>query len=389
MPIWVKLQRTRLWTTSHWELLSLQRQIGLGLAALAAVMGVMLGYRWWTSWPVRTALHQPGEYHPLAFSPDGAVLLTTGWQKDITVWDLTASRTRATWAQRPGCALYDGKFSPDGRTFVAAWVASVQPTPRCGLDLIDVATGRVRASVSNTYSFLSPLAFTGGRMIRVTVWHPGAVEIVDHDSASGRVLARRPLSCSDPNAGWSTLSSDGRILVLPLYAPNPRPGSSPITALVACDVDHDRELARLTARAGDPGIVTNAVSGDGRTIAVGRDDGSIVLWDFRIDRIRGTFQRHTPGFSVWHLAFAPDGRGLVSAGQFNSEPTIANLLTHLAIAVGARPRNEVILLDAATGRRLRHAESEYSPIFSPDGRSLATATEDGTFINVRDVPGRR
>lgn len=138
---------------------------------------------------MRVALYQPGEYWPLAFSPDGATLLTTGWHQDITVWDLAERRKRATWSHPPGCDFYDGAFAPDGRTFAAGWVRNAKPAPTFGIDLVDVATAHVRATISTTTEFCSTLMFIDGGTLRVSVSHAGVVEVVDYDVASGRVLA--------------------------------------------------------------------------------------------------------------------------------------------------------------------------------------------------------
>jgi WD40 repeat protein len=184
------------------------RRIGLGGLALLMLVGGGLGCRWWMCWPVQVALEQPGECWPLAFSPDGATLATTGWHQDISVWDLARGRKTATWARPPGCEIYDGAFSPDGRTFVAGWVSNTKPAPDFGLEVRDVATGQVRNTISTTMGFCSTLSFIDERTIRVALGRAGVVEVVDHDIASGRVLARRSLSCSD--SGWWLFSRDGR-----------------------------------------------------------------------------------------------------------------------------------------------------------------------------------
>ena len=164
-----------------------------------------------------------------------------------------------------------------------------------------------------------------------------------------------------------------------------------MVAVRVWDVDRDREVARLPGRAGDSLIRVFAISPDGKTIALGLDDGSIVVWDCRTGRVRGPYRQHRPGFSAEGLEFAPDGATLAAVGRFTDHgPTIAHLRTRLDIAFRNRPVKEVwevILLDVPTGRRLRRADWEAAPTFSPDGRVLATTDE--TYINVRTVPGRR
>jgi WD40 repeat protein len=372
----------------RWRRLNQCRRIGLRLFAFLALIAAGLAYWSWIDWPVRVALRQPGEYWPVAFAPDGTTLATTGWQQDITLWNLDKGTKRATWAHPPGCHVSHGAFAPDGRTFVAHWFdRDAKPQPTFGIDLIDVATGRVRARVPAGPGFCSTRAFMSGGIIRHVVFDQGIGVIVEHDVATGREVARRLLSCAD--SGWFVFSNDGRCIAQRLAAPNATSGARSTVDVLIWDVDRDREVARLRGRPANPMIITLAISGDGETVALGHDDGSIGLWDYptgRLTRLRG----HKPGFSVMDLEFAPDGATLAAVGRFTgSTSPIVNLSTELAVALRNRrfPVMDLILLDVATGRRLRRAEWEGCPVFSPDGRSLATT--DGTFIKVRDIPGRR
>ena len=89
----------------------------------------------------------------------------------------------------------------------------------------------------------------------------------------------------------------------------------------------------------------------------------------------------------------PDSATLVSVGYFRrstSNSTAGIVRSFLMLARGGNlryPIRDLIVLDVASGRRLGRIEFEGHAVFSPDGRSLATS--DGTFIKVRDVPGRR
>jgi len=60
-----------------------------------------------------------GRVCALAFAPDGATLLSAGWDKRVTVWDVAAGRERHTYAWpigRPRAVT----FSPDGLLAAAA-----------------------------------------------------------------------------------------------------------------------------------------------------------------------------------------------------------------------------------------------------------------------------
>ena len=98
-----------------------------------------------------------------------------------------------------------------------------------------------------------------------------------------------------------------------------------------------------------------AVSPDSHTIAMGGGGGA-VLWDFP----SGTKRHVVRNVRVHDLAFSPDGRTLVVAGQ------------------------KAVVLDVATGMQLAtldgHSDFVLSAAFSPDNNSLATIDLNG---NVR------
>ena len=103
-----------------------------------------------------------------------------------------------------------------------------------------------------------------------------------------------------------------------------------------------------------------AVRRDGRYIAVGLEDRSVVLWDTIAGRPVRTLAGHQK--VVLSVAFSPDGKQLLSG----SADTTA------------------ILWDVETGARLRtytgHTGNVVSIAFSPDGTRFLTGSPDGTTI---------
>jgi WD40 repeat protein len=111
-----------------------------------------------------------------------------------------------------------------------------------------------------------------------------------------------------------------------------------------------------------------AVSRDGKTLALGQQDGSIILADAATGRRRRVLTTHST--TVTRLAFSPDGGALASVSDDRT----------------------AILWDVATGKaraRLRgHAGSVTGVAFSPDGATLYTSSLDDSVI-AWDLTGTR
>ena len=375
----------------RWRRQSRGRRIGLGLLGLLALSGAWFGYRWWTSWPVRVSLRQPGEYWPLTSSldiaPDGQVIVATGWQREITLWSVVDSRKVANYDPPAGGGYLVGEFSPDGQTFAAGWLREDPSRKRTfGFDLIDIASGRVRAVVPPWVGVRLGCAFLDSRLFRVIIFDRGSGEAVDHDVATGREVARRPITCPVPMASLFVLSSDGRHMAQALPGSVPISTTTPGPPILVWDLDRDREVTRLPRGTGLSRIALNSAL---TTLAVGRDDGSIELWDCRAGGLRTTLRGHRPDFGVMDLQFAPDGATLASVGSFTGRSTTIASQMRLALSVGNQPElavTELIVLDVATGHLLRRARWEGGPVFSSDGRFLAST--DGATILVRGAPRR-
>jgi WD40 repeat protein len=105
------------------------------------------------------------------------------------------------------------------------------------------------------------------------------------------------------------------------------------------------------------------MSPDGKRIATGGHDWTVKLWDTRTGQERATFLSHQR--PLRSLAFSPDGTRLVT-GAGND---------------GLRAPGEVKLWDVQAGRELLaldHPDAVTGVAFSPDGRLLASSSDDRT-----------
>jgi WD40 repeat protein len=144
-----------------------------------------------------------------------------------------------------------------------------------------------------------------------------------------------------------------------------------------------------------------AFSPDGRTLAAGSENGTIMLWDAASGTEIRTLQGHSS--SVNSVAFSPDGRTLASGSGDNtiklwdaeSGDEIRTLQGHsdmvwsVAFSTDGRTLasgsydNTIKLWDAESGNEIRtlqgHTSSVYCVAFSTDGRTLASGSDDDTI----------
>jgi WD40 repeat protein len=353
------------------------------LALLAIGLLVFVGIILWNSgdgWPARAVLQTPGDTWPLAFSPDGKTFVTSG-EGGITRWDVADGRKRDLWAIDGNRGAGMGAFSPDGRTFAAVVVSHRQAIAIDGIDLIDAASGRSRASLSTRFPSIYALRFADdGRTLRALLGNgPDLKEEVTWDVESGQEKSTRPLS-APTKGGITTISADGRILAI-----------GPMNQMVVelWDLDADKSLGSVKNPKSTSNVTWGGVglTSDGRTLAVARVDGTLELWDVPTRSLRLILPAHSAGYTSSGLRFSPDGRTLASTEHFRETSAIGEIQEGLWRAIGGRRQDhsEVIVRDLATGKRLARAANAIHPYYSPDGRTIATREQD-LSVKLRDVP---
>jgi WD40 repeat protein/tetratricopeptide (TPR) repeat protein len=306
-----------------------------------------IGQPWMHSRPVLAA----------AFSPDGSMVVTgtgdaSSNQGEGQLWSVVAGKRLGQSIPHPG-PVHSLAWSPDGRLMVTgcsdkiARIWEVTPGPAV-----------VRTSQHENVLAYSP----DGRLALIGSSSPDGhrcEQVSLCDTATCQPLF--PLIQNGQASGKAAFSSDGRRVVLELKE---KEGST----LQAFDTTNSK-LGSQPIRLGE-GLTLEAlaVSPDGQTILTGTSvpyakKGEATLWNAKTSE---PLQKLSYEEAVLSVAFAPDGRKLATG-----------------CGMPSTTQGEARLYDASTGKlvhthTLKHNGPVRVVVFSPDGLTLATASDDRT-----------
>nr|WP_042179802.1 helix-turn-helix domain-containing protein [Kibdelosporangium sp. MJ126-NF4]CEL14036.1 High-affnity carbon uptake protein Hat/HatR [Kibdelosporangium sp. MJ126-NF4]CTQ88402.1 High-affnity carbon uptake protein Hat/HatR [Kibdelosporangium sp. MJ126-NF4] len=365
-----------------------------------------------------------GAVKALDFSPDGTLIASAGMGSAVRLWDV-ASRTQvAAFTGHTEEAVIAAKFSPDGRTLASA-----------GNDLVvrlwDVPNRAPRAVLTGHQSSVYTLAFSpDGRTLasageegKIILWDPQSPPLIGKPgqlvhalafAPDGRSLAtggpghttlwdvgtRAPRRIQSVGDGHVNAVAFGQIIATATEAPRQPPGQ-PGNDLRLWDPVTAAEPVTLPGHSG--AVMDVALSPDGRTAATASTDKTVILWDVPN---RARLATLDIGAVTTGVAFSPDGSLLAVADHDNQLVTVWDIATrtrkselrgHSGWArsvvfspdgrtlASASADQTVILWDVATGSQLArvtgHKDAYFHGIdFSPDGRTIAYTSADDTVV---------
>ncbi|HEY7158758.1 MAG TPA: WD40 repeat domain-containing protein, partial [Gemmataceae bacterium] len=315
----------------------------------------------------------------VSFSPDGRLVAAGSHDSVIRLWDVVTKKEVRHFqhGSQHSSPVVSVLFSPDGRKLASASLFDPEEVL-----IWDAANGKKLQRIKRAEgSVVSSLAWSGDGKV-LAGWDRADHRIHLWDAATGAELRR--LDCGDTSINALAFSPDGKMLA----AAGGSYGRG--NCLLLWETDTGRLVRSLSPR---HTLHCVAFSPDGRVLAASgrrsvlagdsQEDREISLWEVVSGRQRLTLKYDDGATS---LAFSPNGQLLAAA--CNNDKIYSGLMMGDGVVdvleAGKPKRQRVRLWDVAAAKEFPPLEGHQGAIrslsFSPDGKRLATGSNDTTVL---------
>ncbi|MBN1203096.1 MAG: WD40 repeat domain-containing protein [Anaerolineae bacterium] len=277
-----------------------------GITLAAGASGYITSGGWVELWDIDQGVIQGylqgyGSMEDLAYSPDGALLVTASSLSGLRLWD-TATKTVQQVLMEYGEAVGSVAFSPDGTRLAAGLVYGE-------IHLWDVTTGSLLTVFEDHTEYMSSIAFSPDGILVAAGNTDGTIQIWD-------VNRGERLNTLEGHVGWVNdvdfyppRLPDGRMVLA--SAGGFEDGTVRFWGIQPGDGSADELVVLLS---GAPaGVSSVAFAPDSMVLASGHEDGTVRLWDALLGELLVTLEGQPRDLPV-NVVFSPDGTLLATGG---------------------------------------------------------------------------